>query len=119
MGNDVTTFWLQEGGAVLKISPIEQVQFLKKIYRKKFALSPKTYETLQDIMLREEASTYKLYAKTGAATINWKGHGWYVGYVVSKGKAWFFVTNILIKNMGDLPKRIQITMDALRKKSII
>ncbi len=121
IGNDVTTFWLiKDGGAVLKITPLEQIGFLKKVYNRQLpSISDKTYDILKDIMLMKSSDSYKVYAKIGAATINWVGHGWYAGYVVSKGKTWFFATNILINDKGDLSKRENITMQVLKKKGII
>lgn len=119
IGDKVTSFWLQQGGAILKITPFEQIKFLKKIYNRQLGISDNTYNILKDIMLNEDSDTYKIFSKTGAATTeNWKGHGWYVGYIISKGKTWFFATNILINNLDDLPKRKVVTMQALKKKGI-
>ncbi|MBP9791651.1 MAG: class D beta-lactamase [Rickettsiales bacterium] len=110
-------FWLKDKG--LYTSPLDQINFLQRLYEKKLPISEHTYSILKDIMLVENEKDYKLYAKTGAATENWQGHGWYVGYVIAKGKPWFFVTNIDIHNYDDLPKRINITKEVLRKKKII
>jgi beta-lactamase class D len=112
---NLTTFWLKDKG--LYISPLEQLTFLQKLYEKKLPVSERTYEILKDIMLTETHANYQIYAKTGAATENWQGHGWYVGYVISKGKPWFFVINIDINNYTD--KRIDIIKEILQKKKII
>lgn len=98
---------------------MEQINFLRRIYKKQLPISGKTYDVLKDIMLRENKDDYQIYAKTGAATKDWKGHGWYVGYVISKDKTWFFATNILIDGMKDLPKRKAVTIEALKRKKII
>lgn len=115
-GKDITNFWLSHE---LLITPIEQLQFLQKLHHQQFKISPKTYEILKDIMLEEETESYKLYSKTGAATKDWVGHGWYVGYIVTKDQTWYFVTNIMINSMDDLSKRKNVTMQILKKKKII
>ena len=61
----------------------------------------------------------QLYAKTGAATEDWHGHGWYVGYLTKDTEVWFFATNILISHFDDLAKRKQITLAALENKHLI
>lgn len=118
IGDDITTFWL-EGGGDLSITPFEQIDFLKGIYHQRFPISKRTYAILEEIMLEEEVSDYKIYSKTGAATKDWVGHGWYIGYVTVKNNTWFFVTNIKINKIDDLPKRKAVTIALLKKKGII
>ena len=119
LGKDVTTFWLAGEGADLKITPLEQINFLQRIYQENLPISARSYDVLKDIMLEESTSSYQIYSKTGAAIQNWIGHGWYVGYVTSKGKVWFFATNILINGMKDLPKRKAVTIEVFKSKNII
>lgn len=118
VGADVTTFWLKDGGD-LRISPYEQVEFIRRIYQQQLPIAERTYEILKDIMLEETTDNYQVYSKTGAATKNWIGHGWYVGYVTTNDQVWVFATNILLDGSKDLPKRKAITMAALKKKGII
>lgn len=118
LGDEVTTFWLENGGD-LKITPLEQIDFLQRLYQKQLSLSYRSYDILQDIMLEGNNDNYKIYSKTGAATKNWIGHGWYIGYITMNDQVWFFVTNILIDSIKDLSKRKNITIDVLRKKGLI
>jgi beta-lactamase class D len=118
VGTDVTTFWLKDGGD-LRISPYEQIEFLRQIYQHQLPITERTYEILKDIMLEEATDNYKIYSKTGAATKDWIGHGWYVGYITTNDQVWIFATNILIDGLKDLPKRKAITMASLKKKGII
>jgi beta-lactamase class D len=46
-------------------------------------------------------------------------HGWYVGYVETNQKVWFFATNLDIGNKSDAIYRKEITMEALKIKGII
>lgn len=119
IGQEITTFWLEKGGAVLRISADEQIKFLQKLKRKELPVAKRTYKIMEDILLVESTDTYKIYAKSGAAVIDWSGHGWYVGYIVSNGKSWYFATNIIINNRAELDKRQKITKLVLKKKQII
>ena len=71
--------------------------------------------TLKEIMIDEKNEDYTIRAKTG-----WEGkYGWYVGYIETKDDVWFFSTNIDTKSKDDLPKRKEITLEALKIKGII
>lgn len=113
---EVTTFWLD---GALKVSALEQVTLLKKIYQRTLPFSESSYEGLRDVMLAENADTYVLRAKTGWAARMTPQVGWYVGYVEKSNDVWFFATNIEIRNQEDLPLRQKITREALQIKGII
>lgn len=112
-----TTFWLDGS---LKISAAEQIEFLKKVYRRSWPFSDASYDTLRRIMRVERTPAYTLYAKTG-----WTGKikppiAWYVGYVEKGDDVWFFATNMEIRDeKKDLPLRLQLTREALRLKGIL
>ena len=105
-----TTFWLD---GALTISAMEQVAFLKKLYRRSLPFSASSYETLRAIMLVEKTPEYSIWAKTGWATRVTPKVGWYVGYVETQTDQWFFATNILAEHESDLPLRQQLTREAL------
>jgi beta-lactamase class D len=108
----LTTFWL-EGD--LKINAIDQVKFLKKLYRKELPFRDSSYEMLRKIMIIEKTPAYTLRAKSG-----WSQQiGWYVGYVESGKEVWFFATNMEIKRPEDVRLRQQLTLEALILKGII
>lgn len=113
---EVTTFWLDGS---LKVSALEQVALLKKIYRRTLPFSASSYEALSDVMLVEKTGSYALRAKTGWATRMTPQVGWYVGYVEKSDDVWFFATNVDIRNQEDLPVRQKVTRDALQVKGII
>ena len=115
-GSDVTTFWL-EGD--LRISALEQIEFLKKVYAEKLPYTPAHLALLKQLMIVEETSDYVIRAKTGWATRVTPQIGWYVGYVETKGTVWFFATNLEIAKKGDEKFRQDISMEALRVKGIL
>lgn len=113
---DVETFWLDGS---LKISAMEQVSFLKKVYQRTLPFSRSSYETLQQIMLVEQTSAFSIRAKTGLASISRPKIGWYVGYVETSTDVWFFATNIDIYHQKDLSLRLKLTKEALQLKGIV
>lgn len=111
-----TLFWLDGS---LQISVKEQIAFLKKVYLRLYPFSGHSYETLRQIMVVEKTPDYTIRAKTGwAARVN-PQVGWYVGYVETPKDVWFFATNMVIRDVKDLPFRQQLTNEALRAKGII
>ena len=113
---DETTFWLDGS---LEISATEQVEFLRKVYRRSLPFSAFAFETLRQIMLVEKTPKFTLRAKTGwAARLN-PQTGWYVGYVETANDVWFFAMNMEIRGEKDLPVRQKLTREALQEKGII
>jgi beta-lactamase class D len=110
-GLDVSTFWL-EGD--LKISAVEQIEFLKKFYKNDLPFKQKNIDITKKILTVETINNYTMKAKSG-----WSGKiGWYVGYVETEHDIWFFSFN------GDITKdqlqyRKQIVTEALKIKDII
>ncbi|MEZ4601189.1 MAG: class D beta-lactamase [Syntrophotaleaceae bacterium] len=113
---EVTTFWL-EGD--LRISAMEQIAFLKKVYRRELPFGSESFDTLSRIMLMEKAPSYTLWAKTGWGQRVTPQIGWYVGYVERNDGVWFFAMNMVITKPKDARFRQEITMEALRLKGIV
>jgi len=111
-----TTFWLD---GALTISAVEQVAFLKRVYRQAPPVAAASYATLRRIMCIEEGPALTLCAKTGWATRSNPRIGWYVGYVDTPRGVWFFALNIDTRDAGDLPLRQQLVREALRVKKIV
>ncbi len=113
---EVTTFWLDGS---LQISAIEQIEFLKKVYRRTLPFSQTSFDTLRQIMLMEETPNHKLWAKTGWAARTTPQVGWYVGYVEKAKEVFFFALNIEVQNENELPLRQKLAREALQQKGII
>jgi len=118
-GPELTTFWL-EGN--LRISAFEQIDFLRKLYRRELPFRPAVYDTVGKLMTIKVTPAYTLRAKTG--WVGWDKRitpqiGWYVGYVETRGTVWFFASNIIIKQPDDVKLREQIVMEALKLKGIL
>ncbi len=111
-----TEFWLDGS---LTISAEQQVEFLRKIVERKLQFKASSYETLKKIMLTDETGRYRLFAKTGWATRNSPSVGWYVGYVETHDDIWLFALNLAIRDVKDLPLRIQVAKDTLKVKGAL
>lgn len=114
-GENIKTFWLD---GTLRITALEQVVFLKKLYEANLPFKKQHIETVKRIMLNEENGNYSLYAKTGWATSE-GSYGWFVGYLKTSEDVWFFATNMDIQKQSELKLRKQITLEAFRLLGVI
>lgn len=113
---DETEFWLDGS---LMVSAMEQVQFLKKVYRRSLPFKSTSYASLRRIMVVDETPEFTLRGKTGWATSRNPQIGWYVGYIETSTEVWSFALNIDTHSQSDLPLRQKIVQQAFRAKSII
>jgi beta-lactamase class D len=116
IGESVTSFWLD---GQLRITPYQQIAFLKKLHNNELPFKIEHLEILKSIMIEKENENYTIRAKTGWAKSEVPNHGWYLGDVQTKEDVWFFATNIITKSAQDLPKRKYITMQALKNLDIV
>jgi bla regulator protein BlaR1 len=72
-------FWLDSS---LKISPLEQVEVLSRIFEKHSDYDSRNIEILKRIMLVDENDSQKIYGKTGSGN----GEAWFVGFSESSGE---------------------------------
>jgi beta-lactamase class D len=101
-------FWLDGN---LRISPQEQVAFLRRLYLNELPFRVEHQRLVKDIMIVEAGRDWILRAKTG-----WDGHiGWWVGWVERPDGPVFFALNIDMPNRSaDLHKREAIARAILR-----
>jgi len=119
--SNIDTFWLTGDS---RISPFEQVDFLRRIYKNELPFSKNTVETFKNIMIAERGEDYVLRAKTGWTVQGKQNIGWYVGYVEKEDNTYFFALNIQKKvrkkgsgNFG--PARKGISEKILKELNII
>lgn len=101
-------YWLE---GKLRISPIEQIAFLRRLYRNQLPFQVEHQRLVKDTMINEAGREWILRAKTG-----WTGtQGWWVGWVEWPTGPVFFALHIDTPKRGDdLPKREAITREILR-----
>lgn len=108
----IDRFWLNSS---LQISPLEQVDFLERLYNETLPFDKSVMKTVKRMMIQQEEPEYTLYGKTGSSALGSDGAtGWYVGYVVVKGHPFVFVTNLHTQEAmaGQLAKKR--TLDILQ-----
>jgi len=113
-------FWLKGNS---KISPQEQIEFLKRLHKSDLDVSQHATKTMIDIMVIDKNADYSLSGKTGWGIIDDKNIGWFVGYLEVDGKPYFFATAITPHSDFDMKKfvtmRKEITLKAFGALGII
>ncbi len=90
--NDTDLYWTDFS---LKISPIEQVELLKKFYQNTFGFSSKNINTVKDAILIASTPDGTLSGKTGTGRVDGQDtNGWFIGYIEKSGHVYYFATNI-------------------------
>lgn len=109
-------FWLESS---LKISALEQVELLRKLYENEFHFAPQNVQAVKDSLLLASSGQSALYGKTGTGIVNGEHvNGWFVGYAESDGNTWFFATNIQGTDHADSLTAAKITRNILAAKHI-
>ena len=88
IGNDPDGYF---DGSGIRISVLEQVRLLSKLYRKELPVHPQNVATVLSALAVSSNSTRQVYGKTGTGRIgNQNICGWYIGIVESENKAYTF-----------------------------
>lgn len=106
---DIDKFWLE---GELRITPQEQIQFLRHLYQDNLPFSETSLSIVKDIMIVEQTPDYTMRAKSGLVGFEQPQQpqiGWYVGYLEKDKNVYFFATNIDVRNDNDLSNRIELT----------
>lgn len=104
----IDRFWLSGG---LRISPKQQIDFLKQLHDNQLPFSQRSMDVVKNIMISKDTMGFVVRAKTG-----WGGHdnkdiGWYIGYLESKDKVYYFANCIQsadLNNKDFFKARIEI-----------
>lgn len=77
----------------LKVTPVEQIELLVKLYKNELSFKNKYQELVKELMLEKETPDYILRSKTGWS-YDKMDIGWYIGYIELKNNTLFFATRI-------------------------
>lgn len=106
-----------------KVTPVQQIDFLQKLYEGKLGFSKRNQDIVKRIMIAETTPQYTIRGKTGWATNATEDMGWWIGYVERKESVVFFATRTrkqkTDKNSDFVPCRKTITTAVLKQLSII
>ncbi|MBX3520652.1 MAG: class D beta-lactamase [Xanthobacteraceae bacterium] len=119
IGGNEDSFWLD---GKLRISALQEVEFLERVYIGKLPVNPKNTEILKDIMFMEKIGNATLRGKTGWIPSGDNKIGWFVGWVERGDEVYIFALNldpneekhvaarisiakVLLTQLGALPKQ--------------
>lgn len=110
-GND---YWLQDS---LKISPIEQVEILKKLLNYELPFSKVNIDRVKNSIILMKNSDTVLYGKTGSGVENNKSvNGWFVGFIEKNDEKFIFTCNIEASDGATGTKAKEIAMKILKQQ---
>jgi beta-lactamase class D len=116
----VETFWLV---GALRITPVEQLDFLRRLDTGKLPISTRTLDIVKDVIALDVRESYVLYGKTGLVgppEIDAEV-GWFVGFVALENKSVYFATVVTGHAPGvDVkPVRRRVTERVLRALGVL
>lgn len=94
MSGGLEQFWLMSS---LTISPVEQVDFLARLYNGTLPVSRQSMEVTRRMLVLERGDHYVLSGKTGTGRRDGENAGmvnWFVGHVATDSDEWVFATNL-------------------------
>jgi beta-lactamase class D len=131
--SDLTTFWL---GGSLRISPIEQMTFLQRLYSNKLPVSNNTMRIVREILVQPQGVVVNatgehefdapwprgpaVSAKTGSAPSHPnRAARWIVGRVERDRHAWLFVSSVTGPSDLDVMAAIDLAALSLRNAGVL
>lgn len=101
----IDKFWLDGG---LRISPEQQMDFLKRLHDYKLPFSKRSVDIVKNIMITKDTADYLIRGKTGWGGHDGKDIGWYVGYVEIKDNVYYFTNCVQIdsEQLNDVNRAI-------------
>jgi beta-lactamase class D len=134
----IDRFWLDGD---LRISMLEQIDFLQRLQLRQLPFSARTVDITQDVMIEERRTGYVLRGKTGwARQLSgagerfadcrpsvvegvgpnvWPEIGWYVGYVTRSDRTVYFALLVEIRKPSDAAHRRSIVRRLLADERVI
>lgn len=116
IGMTVDDFWLK---GPLKISAVEQAQFLAKLALSRLPISEDVQDKVREIVLLERGENWELYGKTGWENVPEPGIGWWVGWVQKDGRVYAFALNIDIQHASDAGQRVALGKASLEALGVL
>lgn len=113
---DFPSYWMQSS---LKISPIEQVELLTKLFKNDLNFSQENIETVKKSIHILSGNYGNFYGKTGTGQVNEKNiNGWFVGFIETNNNTYFFSTNIQSSDNATGSKASEISLSVLSDMNI-
>jgi beta-lactamase class D len=112
IGGGIDQFWLTGD---LRISPIEQVDFIDRLRRGALTVSKRSQELVRDILPVNKVGDSVIRAKTGllGAETGKPSVGWLVGWVEKSGSATVFAMNMDCRDPAQIAARMPVVQKCL------
>lgn len=111
VNGDTSSYWMDSS---LKISPIEQVETLKKLYYNEFHFLPENINAVKNSICLYSNTAGSLYGKTGTLEVRHQNtSGWFIGFIEKSDHIYFFATNIESKRNTTGPIASELTLSIL------
>lgn len=111
ISSNLPSYWLESS---LKISPIEQINLLRKLYYNEFSFDSEHIQAVKNAIYLSSSFEGSIYGKTGTGCINNQSiNGWFIGYIEKSVDTYFFATNILDKSNATGTIASEITLSIL------
>lgn len=108
---DTASYWLNSS---LKISPVEQVIMLTKLYNNQFEFAPENIKAIKDSITLYTTEEGTLCGKTGTQEINGQNtSGWFIGYIEKDDRTYFFATSIQNDQSASGPAATELSFTIL------
>ncbi len=115
----IARFWQLSS---LEVSADEQAALVEKLVKNNLPMSPKTMQTVRNILLIEKVKDGALYGNTGSGGVQGPPGkailGWFVGYITKGKRVYAFATNISADDGATGLKARQITRDILKEMKL-
>ena len=109
---NIDSFWLKGES---RINQFQQIDFLKRFYYSELPISKRTEMIMKRMMIIEQNGRFKLSGKTGWSIRNGNNNGWFVGYIETQNKTYFFASNVEPKKQFDMDMFPMIRKDVTLK----
>lgn len=111
ISSDIDLYWTDSS---LKISPLEQVELLKKFNENEFHFSPDNISAVKKALQLSSSDAGNFFGKTGTGRIdNRDVNGWFVGYVETSDNTYYFSVNIKADSNASGSAAAKIAMSVL------
>lgn len=117
MTGGIDLFWLQGG---LRISAMEQVEFLRKLGEGRLPVSSRSRRIVREAMLAERCGDAVIRGKTGTAMFSKDGIAWWIGWVERGGEpVAYFAMNYRAFDRTPREVRFDITRAILEEAGVL
>jgi len=116
IGNDTAYYW---NGRGLRISPLEQIELLIKLYYNDFSFDKANTDAVKEALFVSDNNGNKLYGKTGTGMSHGNDvMGWFVGYVETENNVCFITVSLQDEANANGDAAVQIAYSIFERLGI-